>query len=69
MNKRTSYYESTAEAKDNKQQFPEEDVKKFTEVIKSYARMSERDVYTIAERYNVPRSKAKSIASQYIIVI
>lgn len=69
LTKRTSYYESTAEAKDNKKQFPEEDVKHFTEVIKSYARMSEQDVYTIAARYNVPRSKAKSIASQYIIVL
>lgn len=67
--KRTSYYESAAEAKDNKQQFPVQDVKKFTEVIKSYSRISERDVYTIAARYNVPRSKAKLIALQYTIVI
>ena len=37
-------------------------VPKFTSVIKSYARMSKNDLYTIADRYHVPHSDAESIA-------
>ena len=70
LKKRNSYYKSASEAKANLKKQTEGDVAKFTEVIKSYGRirMYERDLYTIAERYQVPRSKAKSIALKYIIV-
>ena len=70
LKKRNSYYRYAAEAKDNLQTLTEGDVTKFIEVIKSYGRirMHERDLYTIADRYHVPRSKAKSIAIKYIIV-
>lgn len=70
LKKRNSYYKSASEAKANLKKQTEGDITKFTEVIKSYGRirMHERDLYTIADRYHVPRSKAKSIAIKYIIV-
>lgn len=71
LKKRNSYYKSASEAKANLKKQTEGDVTKFTEVIKSYGRirMHERDLYTIAERYQVPRPKAKSIALKYIIIV
>ena len=59
---RNSYYKSASEAKANIPKQAEGEIAKFTSVIKSYARMSKNDLYTIADRYHVPHSDAESIA-------
>lgn len=62
LKKRNSYYKSASEAKANIPKQAEGEIAKFTSVIKSYARMSKNDLYTIADRYHVPHSDAESIA-------
>ena len=66
---RNSYYKSASEAKANIPKQAEGEIAKFTSVIKSYALISKNDLYTIADRYHVPHSKAESIARKYIKLI
>lgn len=69
--KRNSYYRSAAEAKENLQRIIDGDIESFTEKIKQYQkthRISESELSTLAAKYNIPLSKAKSIALKYIIV-
>ena len=70
--KRNSYYRCAEEAKENLQRIIDGDVESFTEKIKQYektnGRISEYELSILASKYNIPLSKAKSIALHYIIV-
>ena len=61
--------ESALEAKTNIQKQAEGEIAKFTNEIKRYPRLSKNDLYSYADRYHVPHSKAESIARKYIKLI
>ena len=47
----------------------DEEIAKFTNEIKRYPRLSKNDLYSYADRYHIPHSKAESIAKKYIKLI
>ena len=69
LKKRNSYYKSALEAKTNIQKQAEGEIAKFTNEIKRYPRLSKNDLYSYADRYHIPHSKAESIAKEYTRLI